>query len=716
MKFRFLPLVVFYFFGSPAWATENYLSLQTHLLLKQYSSSKSAKSLDADTDENVHLILLVSDLFDIFSLDSLDIAVQSDFDSILTVVSPMKSLPALVNLNGIKYIRAGMPVKSKLNIAVPAISADKVIKGIDLNKEYNGEGVIIGLVDFGLDFTHPDFFSADGKLRISRAWIQSEGRSSGKNVKYGKEYIGQSALLSKEASRIDNSHGTHVCGIAAGGGGSSIYKGVAPGAEIVFVETGGSDIEILDAVRYIFNHADSEGKPAVVNISLGTHFGPHDGRSFIDVNLDKLSGEGKIVVGAAGNEGYLDMHIQHSFSALTDTLRTVIEMDKNVNYSYVDIWGDANTKLDVAIEIYEIRTKEIVYSTSFGSTASNYKLEKTWYDTRGRSINVSLYSQAKYASNEKPNIEMRVDNSIYTDYAVALLLKGSTGKRVDLWNCGEGYGAQLTTLAGTNKTGWTAGIKTGTVGEIGGTGNKVISVGAYVSKNEWTDLSGKIRYSSSDIGDISFYSSMGPTADGRTKPDVTAPGSLVVSALNSFDPEYSMYGINRNMLVYRDVKGPYYGIMEGTSMAAPMVTGSVALMLQKNPKLTSDDVKALMREYSNQDSHTGVIDENGSNIWGYGKLNVHEMMKSKAVNRIPGIKNVIVYNETDKSIGFGVNIDTEIEAPITRIEIFTIAGQKIIDKNVSADDIIDLSHCQSGVLLVKVYSGKKSIVRKIVVF
>ncbi len=154
---------------------------------------------------------------------------------------------------------------------------------------------------------------------------------------------------------------------------------MAPDAEIVFVEFGNTEAEIIDAVKYIFKYAKSKNKPAVVNLSLGSHSGPHDGTSYVDKAFDDLSGKGKIIVGAAGNEGNDKLHIQHYFSSVTDTLRTIIGIDTYENEEYesnVDIWGDANSNINYGIEIYNLTSKQIVYFSDFGYTNNKFKIDK----------------------------------------------------------------------------------------------------------------------------------------------------------------------------------------------------------------------------------------------------------------------------------------------------------------------------------------------------
>jgi subtilisin family serine protease len=150
-------------------------------------------------------------------------------------------------------------------------------------------------------------------------------------------------------------HGTHVAGIAAGCGAPSgdgtKYKGIAPGADLVFVSTTLSDPTILDAIQYIYNYAHSVGKPCVINMSFGDDTGPHDGTSACDRFLTEFVAshpDSIAFVCAAGNSGNNKIHLTKQFSP-SDTLM-VTELEKQISSSdnpvyEVDIWNETNFRL-----------------------------------------------------------------------------------------------------------------------------------------------------------------------------------------------------------------------------------------------------------------------------------------------------------------------------------------------------------------------------------
>ncbi|MDR0873179.1 MAG: S8 family peptidase [Prevotellaceae bacterium] len=675
-------------------------------------------------NEKVHLYIIINDDFDKTALDTLDISIESDFNNILTILSPVESLAALSEMKGIDYISVGIQAKPQLDVAVPLVRADMVQRGISatlnnhegLEQSYTGKGVIVGIVDLGLDFTHPTFRAADGSLRISRAWVQTSSGNAPAGFRYGTEYVGKNALLGKRYSNDQMSHGTHVAGIAAGGGGTSPYVGVAPEAEIVFVETGGTDTQITDGVRYIFNYAKSQNKPAVVNISMGTQYGSHDGKSATDQAFAEMTGAGKIIVGSAGNNGLDSLHIRKDFADNADTLRTIINIsptDNNNKIGNAIIWGDADTDLQAAFEIYDLDTKERVFRTEFLNTARNAaKLDKTF-----QRINVKMSVIHRYPTNQKPLVEIEVTNPTNERYGVALVLLGNAGRSADLWNNGfNSSGASFTALA--NAPTWQMGDNASSITEIGGTSEQVITVGAFNSKTQWRDINGATHsYNGFPLGDISYFSSQGPTADGRIKPDIAAPGTALASAVNAFASDYSPTSRNKIMLVAKE-NNSYFGIMQGTSMAAPMVTGAVALMLQRNPELTPENIRELLSELAVKDDFTG---ETANNTWGFGKLDVYNILSSRKMLPKPKLGDVLVYFDAQNhniilQTAKEHNDETDHRLPISRVEIFDITGKKMLDKRNITDQTVNVSSLRTGIYILRIYSGDEVCRRKTLVY
>jgi len=262
----------------------------------------------------VSSFLKVKESVDIQKMTTMGIVLNSKSGAIYTALIPIENLEPLFSVKGVEYVDIAQKVEMKLDNARTLTSVNEVHAGTNLSQAYTGEGVIVGIIDGGFDYTHPTFYNSGGsEYRISRVWNQKEEGNYPTGLEYGNELIGKTAILAAKHDGLgEGSHGTHVAGIAGGSGSvSSAYKGVAYGSELVLVPTDMSTKGIADGIYYILDYAASVDKPAVVNISIGGHSGPHDGTSTFDQWCEGIVGEGAILVGAAGNEGSDNLHLDY---------------------------------------------------------------------------------------------------------------------------------------------------------------------------------------------------------------------------------------------------------------------------------------------------------------------------------------------------------------------------------------------------------------------
>lgn len=600
------------------------LSPNSRILLERHSSMAVAgKSLAPSTDEPLSAYLLVDDaLFDAGALEALGVKAGTRTGDILTVRLPLSSLDAVSRLRGVRYVQTGNSVQQQMDVARTETGADFVFSGEDLVQAYRGKGVVVGIVDAGFDYTHKAFYDADGKCRISRVWEQATSPQSGyvspEGYDYGIEFTTQKSLEWALGDISGNSHGTHVAGIAAGSAavGEGAYHGVAPESEIVLVSYK-NDVTVSDAVAYIFRYAEQVGKPCVINLSLAMQVGPHDGTSLFDQVTDQLQGSGRLLVGATGNNRKGLFHLSRQFqSADTDTLRTVVNFPYALNSSYpvgeLEIWAEAGLEFEVRVMSYN----------TFSKTADDIQTvypsaEATQTLTFGNHITGSLLAATEVSPfNGKTHITLAnsLGNARSNNVLALEIVPKGTGQ-LDVW---ADY-VNLT-LTDKNLAGFTQPDGESTVGEIGGTGKRILSVGAYTTRKEYSFYgSDKVLTVDEEEGDIWSYSSMGPTADGRMKPEVSAPGCLIISSLNDNDQS----GTQIVHAVYPGTARSYsYGYMQGTSMAAPFVTGAVATWLEAFPQLTPEQLHEVVAATSRLDSHTGDAASADSLGFGYGKIDV----------------------------------------------------------------------------------------------
>jgi minor extracellular serine protease Vpr len=569
-----------------------------------------------------------------------DVLIGTRAGDILSVTVPIENLEELSKIEGIDFIQIDEPVKQQLDDVKLFTLTNYVHQGYQLPKSYTGKDVIVGIIDRGFDFTHPVFWDTNfTSYRIKRVWLMED--SSGpppSNYNYGREVVGEENIRNLSYDFRDETHGTHVAGIAGGGfSGNPIhkYKGIAPESELIIVSTSGYLNNFIDGLNYIFNYARAVNKPAVVNLSWGGWLGPHDGTSLFDQAVDNLIGPGKIVVGSAGNEGAVPVHLSKNFTSTDTLLFSFVEFHSSLwggtprGKAIVDIWGDENTSFSVFVGIYNTGKNSWEDYTPTISSNFNASYVDTLYDDDFIAPDlcfVSITAVDKNPINNKPNIQIYFDNTDQdfldeNDYVVIGIIARNT--KVHAWL------ARIEPCYFTDK-GYSYPVKSGdsdyTVMEIGGTGKSIISVGAFTSKNEYKDFKGNTRRAPfyTSIGEIAPFSSKGPTVDGRIKPDITAPGNVVVSAVSRFD---SHFDSNSPLVVSGLTDGTntwWFAALQGTSMSAPVVTGIIALMLSANPQLSPSQIKGIFQTTSITDNYTGITP---NNTWGWGKVNAFLSLK-----------------------------------------------------------------------------------------
>lgn len=538
---------------------------------------------------------------------------------------------------------------------------------------YTGSGVIVGVVDTGIDCTHADF-STSGTSRMISYWDQSfTGTCNGGTgvsgvpqevegtggCEYTASAIQAGTCSASPDSDTDEGHGTHVSGIAAGS--NSTYTGMAPGAGIIAVLQTSSDANsggtfsssVLDAVNYIFRKAQSVKKPAVVNLSLGTSLGAHDDTSNFERGLNALvtSVQGRAIVNAQGNENLptsdpsfatlggihalvsatsgspvaYEFQVRSSSSIICPNSATPLSQCTGV--MYVDVWLAAGGTCTVGVNAFSGSQK-----TSAGSASVSGVAVGDSSSANDGTIAISVnFTDSQNANNGKQHAlvaitraSSSVASSVLGNYTYDLVFTGTCSGHAWLWPDFTSITDFSKNLNGTTNATYSytygAGDSNYTT-TIPATASGVIATGSFMGRTNWTNINGTtvnntgatgcVTGKGGTVGGISLFSSLGPTADGRVKPDITAPGEPIISTLASTATGVATV-----------CKGDStHHTLWGTSMAAPAVAGTVALMLQRNGCLTPAQIKSLLTGNATTDSSTGAIAASGSNTWGFGKVN-----------------------------------------------------------------------------------------------
>jgi minor extracellular serine protease Vpr len=679
----------------------------------------------------VNSFLIVNDDFDKAKFESKGGFINSTSNGIATASIPVNRLNETIEVEGIIYVQIAEKTERTMDEARDATWVNWVHQGLQLPQAYFGTGVIIGVIDNGFDYTHPNFYDGTGSnnYRVKRVWEQSATSGTPPSgYTYGRELTTQTAILNAQRDEIDNSHGTHVAGIAsgAGGGANTTFMGVAPQSELVFVATPMTTVSIADGIQYIINYANSQNKPCVINISIGSNVGPHDGFSLFDQYCEGVVGNGKLIVGAAGNEGQKPLYVGKTYTTNDNTLYSFVQFPNSTNgtngTAKIDIWGNPNQNYEVAVNIYNTNTNSFEDWTPYIQANSNNTFNYTLFDDDFFSPDACsvIIATSLYPANNKRNVQISIDHTAQDDsYRWAMVEIIATTGETKMW---AATGRSQFTNAGKPSP-WVNGTTNSTVMEIGGTGNAIISVGAYTSKNSWNSFnsSSQTAPAFAPVGAIAPFSSKGPTADNRTKPDITAPGNILASSVSRFDNSYLSSSGRTVSGVTNGTNTWYFGMMEGTSMASPMVTGILALWLQAYPSLNPTQALNLIKQNAWTDSSTGTIPSTGNNTWGWGKIDAHEglldLLTTLSTDLIKEVEIAKIYPNPTTGI---LNIQFSENQQDVQLEIYDVSGRlhiqkRVITVNQNNSETLNLDNLTSGVYVLRILTKEYQETFKIVV-
>ena len=543
-------------------------------------------------------------------------------NNIVRVDIPISKLEEITTLPSVKKIEVGKLIEPTLNVSAPMVNAPQARNSFGLT----GKGIIVGIVDRGIDITNQDFQDENGKTRILYLWDQTDIIGPPPYpYTYGTEWT--KAQMDGGTCREKDAagHGSYVAGIAAGNGRATdhgippgTYVGIAPEADLIVVKVIPYYEKIVDGILYVGSQAENLGKPWVVNVGLGTYFGPKDGTSLFEQYIDGIPnqplGQGKVLVCGAGNEGHdpnnpeatnpnakfwkRSINHSHNFGSIWSLLDVHSCPDSTGEYLWMELWYPWNESFNITIKspsgrnygpfppdsgtghpgygwYYQTDTDGLVF-------CHNHNYDANWPNpypfTSDKLIIISL--QDVYDNNQWYHLRegtwwiiMSNGSSRWDCYLNLDATKDEAGEPsrfIDQYHTNERKIYEP------------------------GNANKIITVGSYNSKNSWVDINNHTQpqynnlfvSSGYPIEEVSFFSSPGPTRDGRVKPDIYAPGAWVASSLSKdlvipiSDPFIERDGKHTNG--------------QGTSASTPHVTGAVALLLQQDPDYSVDEIRNIL--------------------------------------------------------------------------------------------------------------------------
>ncbi len=558
-----------------------------------------------------------------YSLTSQGAMRGSVIGKIATVKIPLQNIASVPLEEVFEYVELPAMVSPHLNKVRFATRTDSVHQGINLPQSYTGENVLIGITDWGFDYTHPMFYDTLLQhTRIVAAWDQfKQNGNSPAEYAYGVEYDTENELLNAQCDTANiygfATHGSHVAGIAAGSGADTPYRGMAPSAGLLFATFLIDAASVIDAFHWMQSKAIALDRRLVINMSWGLYYmGTLDGNSLLSQVIDTLSDEGVVFVTSAGNNGSDGFHIKKEFNQDTITTRVRFDDYSNPNLwgQSITMWGEPNQSFATKIGIYSngnsLLTETPYYHTNL---ALPYSVD-TLITPGNDSIFYNVITDASHPLNQRPHMRFRV-KCTNPNLRVCLTACADQGI-VHFWNVVE-----LTTGVGNWGMPFTGYGMHATIGDSNYSISEpacaagTIAVAAYSAEY----LSGNTLLG----GQLASFTSTGPLITEVMKPDIAAPGVSVTSSVSSFtDNAYaSVHSITFDGHEYDFAK------FSGTSMSSPCVAGIVALILEASPNLTPQEIKTIIQQTARLDNYTGTISSPGHVRWGYGKINAYKAIK-----------------------------------------------------------------------------------------
>jgi subtilisin family serine protease len=501
-----------------------------------------------------------------------------------------------------------------------------------LDTSYTGKGVIIGIIDTGLELNHPDFKDANGKTRVIKLWDQTLIYDSvQKPNMYGYGQIWDSTEINASlCPSVDagNGHGSTVTGTAAGNGlANGRHKGVAPESSLIIVSNDFNSANwlgtVADAVDYIFKVADTLNMPVVINASIGDYYGSHDGTDPAAKFIDSLinAKPGRLMVCAAGNSGNIGTyHVSH-IPAPSDTVFTWFKYNASsaLGYGAVFFEGYADT----------IDLQNMYYAVGANLPGGSYA-------DRGQTNFINVLSHVGTIHTETimngPNEIATVD--FYAEkqgdyYLLQIHLQEpdsntynfrfmSTGNgAIDIWTTSVFGTSNMMNFGLPNSSvlpeivNYASPDSAKIIVSSFSCGQNTILVGNYYAMQTYLDYNSNTQVLGGTNGNISVNSSRGPSRDNRVKPEIAASGDVHMSA--------APLSMIATMIISEPHKvdgGGMHIRNGGTSMASPVVTGIGALALQKCPNLTASEFRSMLTGTAKTDAFTGAVPNMS---YGYGK-------------------------------------------------------------------------------------------------
>ena len=634
---------------------------------------------------------------------------------------PVGRLRTMVNDPRVVRIEARPSGQLLMDSMAHCLNAVRVYSGEGLPQAYTGKGVVMGVMDVGFDLTHPNFYNADATdYRIKAFWDMVTPDTLGSRLYVGRDFVTTEEMLAVAHSYdgFGQTHGTHTLGIAAGSGAGTVYRGMAPESDICLVSNAvGEDMEYIapdDAYKYtfatdvlgfkyIFDYAARMGQPCVISFSEGSEQDFRGDCQLYYEMLDSLTGPGRIIVASAGNEGLRKAWFrkpQGQVSAGTFLLCG----DKSMQ---VTLKSAADFDLRLVSHIEQGDTIVVPMHSVLEQPDSTLSVQLVNIDEQVFDLFIEAYPSCFNPDETCYDLTVTADDMVGISPPLSLEVLG-TGADVEVY-CVTGIFGENRMASHLDAAECTHTVRSPSSAPC------VVSVGGTNHRPGITNYMGKWKvYEEGDSGERGSFSSVGPTCDGRIKPDVMAPGVNIISSYSSYYLEHRPSVSDSDWDVeHFDFGGRTYAwtACSGTSMSTPAVGGAIALWLQACPTLTPHDVMGVLQRTCR---HYGAQPDYPNNEYGYGEIDVYAgLMDILGVSRIEGVsaRQSAARLVMTAAADWRLTLPQAAARPL-RLQVYALTGHRVAQQELPAGHSeykIDLPRLAAGQVYVVQLDGEGAV-------
>lgn len=694
----------------------DYTKLSPHLQ-KIIQTQQTAKEQQAATPRTVLALMSFDSAADVSAtIADHGCRMVDSIGRIYIVEIPLTTVASLSRDERVARIEAEpMPSMQGMDVTPGQIDATPVYAGIDLPQAFTGRGVAAGVFDNGFDFTHPAFRDDEGRSRAQFyydfCWQNNDG-TFGHAITSPEEILAYGHTHHAGATL----HGTHCMGVMAGRAVEGKYQGMAPEADLYvahFSSTSGdfenqqepTSANCVLGFKYIFDEATKAGKPCVVSFSNGESYTFDHSHQLEGEALQALTGPGRIIVTCAGNDGYHSSYLEKP----ADVYQAGTAIGGGVGGGmYLDL--DIITPVDqlVRLDFLSIRLVDThIENTIMFRTDSVLALNDTCRLSTTVSMgDIHLKVYRSTHQDQRGNVlhvHGDMPNVAYLTLCGALFLLTGDGPAwvySDIKYCpfSNISGVPAYCYAGEGHSIWWPGTLPG-----------LITVGATGYKSSFRNIAGELNDEIGDLaasspGLIARFSSQGPTTDGFIKPDVTAPGVSINAAFNGYVEMTEKVKAELTDKVVYDGKTYYYTAQSGTSMATPVVAGTIALWLQAKPDLTIEEIMTVFEQTC---THPDSSMTYPNNVYGYGQIDAYRGLLHvlQLPQAIPSISQQQPFNARFGLEGRLLRVICDEDLHGACLTVFALNGSKVVETRGLS---IDLSALPTGVYAVQLTTNSPS--------